>query len=74
MRFENGGKKASKLMDLGATNKTGSKVTFKPDASIFQTTHFDFSTICERAQEEAFLLKDVKLIVIDHINALSKEF
>lgn len=74
MRFENGGKKASKLMDLGATNKTGSKVTFKPDASIFQTTHFDFSTICERAQEEAFLLKDVKLTVIDHINTQSKEF
>jgi len=66
MRFENGGKKVSKLEELGNTNRTGSKVTFMPDKSIFQTTTFNFSTIVERAQEEAFLLKNVKLTVKDN--------
>ncbi len=66
MRFDNGGKKVSKLEDLGPTNRTGSKVTFMPDKKIFQTTNFSFQTIISRAQEEAFLLKDVKLVVKDN--------
>ena len=40
MRFENGGKKIGKLENLGKTNRTGSKVTFKPDRKIFSTTEF----------------------------------
>lgn len=66
MRFENGGKKVSKLEELGNTNRTGSKVTFMPDKHIFQTTTFNFSTVVDRAQEEAFLLKNVKLTVRDN--------
>ena len=66
MTFEKGGKKASKLENLGPTNRTGSKVTFKPDKTIFQTTNFNYQTVLDRAQEEAFLLKNVKLTVIDH--------
>ena len=46
MRFENGGKKIGKLEELGTTNKTGSKVTFMPDDTIFSTTTFNFNTIC----------------------------
>ena len=68
MRFENGGKKISKIEILGSTNKTGSKVTFLPDDTIFSTTVFNFNTICERAQEEAFLLEGVKIIVKDYIH------
>ena len=60
MSFSNGGKKISKLEELGPTNRTGSKVTFMPDKKIFQTTNFNFNTIIERAQEEAFLLNGVK--------------
>ncbi|MBR4422447.1 MAG: type IIA DNA topoisomerase subunit B, partial [Erysipelotrichaceae bacterium] len=65
MRFENGGKKVSPLQEIGTTNRTGSKVTFMPDDRIFQTTTFNYQTIVERAQEEAFLLKNVKIIVKD---------
>lgn len=68
MRFENGGKKVSKIELIGPTNRTGSKVTFLPDPKIFSTTHFSFNTICERAQEEAFLLQGVKLTVKDYRN------
>ena len=74
MRFENGGKKVSKLEEIGTTNKTGSKITFKPDPKIFTTTTFNFSTICERAQEEAFLLQGVKLVVKDYIHNEEEEF
>ena len=74
MRFENGGKKSGKLEELGPTNRSGSKVTFKPDPKIFSTTQFNFGTICERAQEEAFLLQGVKIIVKDYIHNEEEEF
>ena len=65
MRFEDGGKKTGKLEHLGKTNKTGSTVRFKPDATLFQTTDFKFDAVCERAREEAFLLSGISLIVED---------
>ena len=74
MRFENGGKKVYPLEELGATNKTGSTVTFMPDKKIFHTTAFHFTTVAERAQEEAFLLSGVKLIVKDEIHNETREF
>lgn len=65
MRFEDGGKKIGKLETIGTTKKTGSKVTFKPDATIFSTTNFNYGTICERARETAFLLSGVSFSVED---------
>ena len=65
MTFENGGSKIGKLEKVGKTNHTGSIVSFKPDPSIFKSVHFSYSTICERAQEDAFLLKGLKMIVRD---------
>ena len=65
MTFEDGGSKIGKLEKVGKTNRTGSTVSFKPDPSIFKSVHFSYSTICERAQEDAFLLKGLKMIVRD---------
>lgn len=65
MTFEDGGSKIGKLEKVGKTNHTGSIVSFKPDPSIFKSVHFSYSTICERAQEDAFLLKGLKMIVRD---------
>ncbi|MBD8957312.1 MAG: DNA topoisomerase IV subunit B [Holdemanella biformis] len=65
MKFEDGGSKIGKLEKVGKTNRTGSTVTFKPNPTIFKTVHFSYSTICERAQEDAFLLKGLKMIVRD---------
>ena len=65
MRFEHGDRKIGKLQDLGPTNRSGSKVTFKPDPEIFTTTTFKYDTVCERAREEAFLLSGVSMTVID---------
>ncbi|HJC58517.1 MAG TPA: DNA topoisomerase (ATP-hydrolyzing) subunit B [Candidatus Eisenbergiella intestinipullorum] len=47
-------------------DKTGSKVTFKPDATIFQeTTVYDFDILKQRLREMAFLTKGLKIILRD---------
>ncbi len=73
MEFSNGGKNIGELKVLGKTNRTGSKVRFKPDASIFSTTTFSFSQIAQRAQEDAFLLEGLRLIVRDNREGKTKE-
>lgn len=65
IRFENGGKTVVPLKKLEKTGKTGTKVRFLPDDEIFSTTNFSFSTICERMQECAFLLKGLTIEVED---------
>lgn len=74
IHFEDGGKKVSKLEVLGNTNKTGSKVTFKPDPKIFSTTTFNYHTIENRIQEQAFLLNGVKLSIEDENTGKKNEF
>lgn len=65
MDFSDGGRKVGKLKKIGTTSKTGSKVTFLPNPDIFKENRFSYSLICERAQEDAFLLKGLKIIVRD---------
>ena len=65
IRFENGGHVTVPLKEIGTANKTGTKVRFLPDHDIFSTTHFSFTTICERMQEAAFLMKGLTIEVID---------
>ena len=65
IKFEDGGKTVVPLKKLDKTNKTGTRVTFMPDDRIFSTTHFSFTTICERMQECAFLLKGLTVEVTD---------
>lgn len=64
-RFENGGKPVTTLEVIGTTNQTGTSVHFKPDASLFSTTVFNYDTLCERLRESAFLLKGMKVEIID---------
>ena len=65
MRCENGGKVTVPLKKIGTTNKTGTTIRFLPDEEIFQSTNFSFTTICERMQESAFLLKGITIEVVD---------
>ena len=47
-------------------DKTGTKVTFKPDATIFQeTTEYDFDVLKQRLREMAFLTRGLKIILRD---------
>ena len=45
--------------------KTGSKITFLPDDTIFEDTVFDFDTLKQRLREMAFLTKNLKIILRD---------
>ena len=65
IRFEDGGKVKVPLTKLEKTSRTGTMVRFMPDDSIFSTTHFSFTTVCERMQESAFLLKGLTVEIID---------
>ena len=63
--FKDGGKVDSPLKKVGTTNRTGTTVRFMPDDTIFSSTNFSYTTICERMQENAFLLKGLTVQIID---------
>ena len=74
IRFENGGNTVIPLKKGEKTSRTGTTVRFKPDPKIFPITTFSYSTITERMQESAFLLKDLTIEVIDEIENRSERF
>ena len=74
IKFEKGGRVAVPLKKIGTTNKTGTTVRFMPDDSIFETVKFSFTTICERMQECAFLLKGLTVEVIDEEDKKQEKF
>ena len=47
------------------TDKTGSFIRFKPDASVFDTVAFNFDTVSKRLKELAFLNKGLEIILTD---------
>ena len=59
------GKPTCKLKVIGDTDKTGTKITFKPDPEIFEVLVFDFDILLKRLREQAFLNKGVKIIFTD---------
>lgn len=53
------------LTKLGTTNKTGTRVTFKPDNTIFELEEFNYSTLANRFREMAFLNKGLRISIKD---------
>jgi len=64
----------SKLKVTGKTRKTGTKVTFHPDPSIFTEMAFSFDTLSQRLRELAFLNKGLKITLDDERNNKKAEF
>ena len=65
IKFENGGRVSVPLKKIGTSNKHGTMVRFLPDAEIFKSINFSYTTIVERMQESAFLLNGLTVEVID---------
>ena len=66
MRFENGGHPTGRLQQVGKCEDTGTKVTFKPDPTIFvETTTYDFITIRDRLRQVAYLNRGISIVVTD---------
>jgi DNA gyrase subunit B len=54
-----------RLEQTGKTRKRGTKITFKPDLQIFDTTQFSFDKLSERLREKAFLNKGIRITIKD---------
>jgi len=72
-RYERG-KTVTKLTTLGSTKSTGTKITFKPDRTIFtKTTTFAYDILAKRLRELAFLNKGLLIKLIDKRGDKPKE-
>ena len=59
---------------IGKTTKTGTKVTFVPDASIFETVEFSFDYLSVRLREMAFLNRGIRIILEDERDGKKHDF
>ncbi len=65
-RFENGGKTVEPLHKIGETDKSGTRVRFKADPTIFkETTTYDFDVLNSRIRQLAFLNKGIRMTLSD---------
>jgi len=68
------GKPITRLKKIGKTKKTGTKVTFKPDSEIFESTDFNFEILSQRLRELSFLNKGLKISLLDERSDKKNEF
>lgn len=61
------------LKVIGDTDKTGTKVTFKPDGTIFDDLIYDYNTLKVRLRETAFLTKGLRISLTDLRNPVKEE-
>ena len=75
VKFANGGKTVQPLTVIGECekDKTGTTVTFKPDADIFDTDIYDYETLKVRTRELAFLNKGLRLTLTDQRSGVEKQ-
>ncbi len=59
------GKPTTELKVVGTSNHTGTSITFKPDASIFTVTEYDYDTLAKRLRDLAFLNAGITLTLTD---------
>lgn len=59
------GKSKEGLVNVGKTRKRGTKVTFLPDANVFDTTIFNIETINRRLHDLSFLIDNIRLSLVD---------
>jgi DNA gyrase subunit B len=62
------------VKEVGVTDKRGTRVTFKPDATIFEVSEYDFDTLSGRLRELAFLNAGLHITITDERNAKSHDF
>jgi DNA gyrase subunit B len=68
------GRPAADLEMTGTTKRRGTKVTFKPDTQVFETTVFSFDTLAQRLRELAFLNGGVLITLDDERDGKSHKF
>ena len=59
------GKPEADVAIIGDSDKTGTRILFKADAEIFETTEYEFKTLRDRLKEQAYLNKGIKIVISD---------
>ncbi len=72
-RYERGVVK-SELKVIGETKKRGTRISFRPDPEIFETTEFDFDTLSTRMRELSFLTAGVRIKISDERTGDKRDF
>ena len=62
------------LESVGKAKKTGTKITFKPDATIFQETKFSFDTLSQRLRELSYLNAGIRITIVDERTGKKHDF
>ena len=55
----------TEVIEVGTTDKTGTNITFKPDATIFENLVYKFETLATRLREMSYLNKGLTLTITD---------
>ncbi len=61
-------------VDKKDPDQTGTKITFYPDASIFETTEFKFKTVLEHLRSQAYLTKGLHFVITDENAGLTYQY
>jgi len=64
----------SELKIVGKTKSSGTKITFKPDKEVFETTEFSYDILSQRLRELAFLNKGLRISIHDERTGRKQEF
>ncbi len=68
------GKAVTELKESGTTERTGTKIRFRPDQTIFEVSEFSYDTLAHRIRELAFLNKGLVFALTDERTGKSQEF
>ncbi|KKW24386.1 MAG: gyrase subunit B protein [Candidatus Kaiserbacteria bacterium GW2011_GWB1_52_6] len=63
--YKNGGKPVGKTKKIGSSNLHGTIITFEPDATIFPEREFDFDTIVSHMRQQAYLVRGLRISMLD---------
>ena len=64
----------SSFEEIGTTDKTGTRVTFRPDSQVFLSTEFSFDVLSQRLRELSFLNAGLRIKITDERSGKSHDF
>ncbi len=64
----------TEMKEVGETDRTGTRVTFRPDKEIFSNTEFKYDILALRLRELAFLNSGLKIVLVDEVHDRTQEF
>jgi DNA gyrase subunit B len=53
------------IQEVGTSKSTGTKITFSPDPTIFETVKFNFDTVINRLRQQAYLTKGINISILE---------